>query len=170
MDGAPVTVESSVQPIFGVFTMFKERPGAIRWIGLFAFLALVSPTVINYTPYPLAWDESYYLNRIICANQSFYGFSLSRLTECLEHTHKGPIMELVNLPWGRAGGTEQGMGLAFVGLALFIWVLILVAYRTCLQCAISPISLLLSAATIGLTPFLRSNAGAMMTDTLLGWC
>jgi hypothetical protein len=170
VDGASVTVESSVPPIVRVFTMLKERPGAIRWIGLFAFLALLSPTVINYSSYPLAWDESYYLNRIICANQAFYGFSLSRLSECLEHTHKGPIMELVNLPWGRAGGSEQGMGLAFVGLALFIWVLILVTYRICLQCAISPISLLLSAATIGLTPFLRANAGAMMTDTLLGWC
>src|SRR5205814_5241222 len=97
-------------------------------------------------------------------------FSLSRLNECLVHTHKRPIMELVNLPWGPAGGTERGIGLAFVGLALFILVLILVTYRTCLHGGISPNSLLLAAITIGLTPFLRASSGAMMTDTLLGWC
>jgi len=171
VDGVSVIAELAVQPVVTrLVTTLKARPAVIRWMGLFAFLALLSPTVINYTPYPLAWDESYYLNRIICANQAFYDFSLSRLSECLAHTHKGPIMELVNLPWGHAGGTEQGIGLAFVGLALFIWVLILVTYHTCLQCGISPIFLLLSAATIGLTSFLRANAGAMMTDTLLGWC
>jgi hypothetical protein len=126
--------------------------------------------VINYTPYPLAWDESYYLNRVICANQAVYDLSVSRLSECLAHTHKGPIMEVVNLPWGRAGGTERGIGLAFVGLALFIWILILVTYRTCLVSGIPPGSLLLAAVTIGCTPFLRASAGAMMTDTLLGWC
>src|SRR5260370_30038837 len=31
-------------------------------------------------------------------------------------------------------------------------------------------SLLLAAATIFLTPFLRANGGAMMVDMLLGWC
>ena len=148
----------------------ESKPGAVRWMTLFAFLALVSPTVINYSPYPLPWDEAYYLNRIICANQAVYHFSLSRLGDCLEHTHKGAIMEVVNLPWGHAGGTERGIGFAFVGLALFIWVLILATYRTCLECGISSFTLLLSAAAIGLTPFLRANANAMMTDTMLGWC
>src|SRR5205823_13397039 len=127
-------------------------------------------TVINYSPYPLTWDESYYLNRIICANQAVYHFSWSRLNECLAHTHKGPIMELVNLPWGPAGGTERGIGLAFVGLALFILMLILLTYRTCLRGGILTSSLLLASVTICLTPFLRASSGAMMTDNLLGWC
>lgn len=148
----------------------EARPAAIRWITLFGFLALVSPTVINYSPYPLAWDEAYYLNRIVCANQAVYSFSLSRLGDCLDHTHKGAIMDVVNLPWGPSGGTERGIGLAFGGLALFIWVLILATYRTCVYAGIPPILLLLSASAIGLTPFLRTNAGAMMTDTMLGWC
>src|SRR5262249_46885995 len=146
------------------------KPGAVRWITLFAFLGLVSPTVINYSRYPLSWDESYYLNRIICTNQAVYHFSWMRLGDCLEHTHKGAIMELVNLPWGPVGGTERGIGLAFVGLAVFIWVLILATYRTCLYCGFPPITLLLAGAAIGLTPFLRANAGAMMTDSMLGWC
>jgi hypothetical protein len=137
---------------------------------LFAFLGLVSPTVINYSPYSLQWDESYYLGHIVCTNHAVYHFSLFRLSECLAAIKKGPIMGLVNLPWGRVGGTERGIGLAFVGLALFIWILVLATYRTCVRSGIPPGSMLLAAATICLTPFLRTSGGAMMVDMLLGWC
>jgi len=165
-----VTGERSVRPmVVRLLTRLKPGPVATRWVLLFAFLGLVSPTVINYTPYPLPWDESYYLGRIICTNHAVYDFSLSRLSECLATTHKGPIMGLVNLPWGKVGGTELGIGLAFVGLALFIWILVLVTYLTCLRAGIPPGPLLLAAATICFTPFLRTSSGAMMTDTLLGW-
>ena len=165
-----MTAEPANSTIEGRLARFKTGPVATRWMLLLAFLGLVSPTVINYSPYPLPWDESYYLGRIICTNHAVYDFSLSRLKECLSETHKGPIMGLVNLPWGRVGGTERGIGLAFVGLAFFIWILILATYRTCLHSGIPPGSLLLAAATICLTPFLRANAGAMMVDILLGWC
>ena len=165
-----MTDQQTANSIARLLGILSGRPPLIRLLCLFAFLGLVSPTVIKYSPYPLPWDEAYYLNRIICANQAVYDFSLSRLSDCLEHTHKGPIMEVVNLPWGRAGGTERGIGLAFVGLALFIWVLILATYWTCLYCGVQPTTLLLAGAAIGLTPFLRANAGAMMTDTMLGWC
>lgn len=141
-----------------------------RGILLLCFLALVSPTVISYRSYPLGWDEAYYLNRMICTNQAVYHLSLSRLDDCLAHTHKGPIMQVVNLPWGKAGGTERGIGLAFVGLALFIWIFILITYCTCLRGGIHPALLLLAALTICLSRFLRASAGAMMTDMLLGWC
>jgi len=79
-------------------------------------------------------------------------------------------MEVVNLPWGKAGGTEKGIGLAFVSLTLFIWVLALATYVTCLRAGIQRGTLLLAAAAICFTPFLRISSGAMMTDTLLGWC
>ncbi len=165
-----MTGEPSVHPMIErLLTRLKPGPAAIPWMWLFAFLGFVSPTVINYSPYQLPWDESYYLGRIICTNHAVYDFSLSRLDECLATTHKGPIMGLVNLLWGRVGGTELGIGLAFVGLALFIWILTLVTYLTCLRAGIPQGSLLLAAAAICLTPFLRATSGAMMTDTLLGW-
>jgi hypothetical protein len=153
--------------------MMKQYVASLRLrrgILLFGFLALVSPTIINYRPYPLGWDEAYYLNRIICTNQAVYHLSLSRLDDCLAHTHKGPVMQVINVPWGKAGGTERGIGLAFVGLALFIWTFILITYCTCLRGGIHPALLLLAAATICLSRFLRASAGAMMTDMLLGWC
>jgi len=140
-----------------------------RWTSLFVFVGLVSPVVINYSPYPLPWDESYYLGRVVCTNHAVYDLSLSELKECLAATHKGPVMGLINLPWGRVGGTYEGIGLAFVGLALFIWILILLTYVICVRAGIQSWPLLLAAAAIGLTPFLRSSSGAMMTDTLLGW-
>jgi len=165
-----MTGERSVLPAFTrLMTRLKPEPDVIPWIWLFAFLGLVSPTVINYAPYPLPWDESYYLGRVICTNHAVYDFRLSRLNECLATTHKGPIMGLVNLPWGRFGGTERGIGLAFVGLALFIWILVLTTCLTCRRAGIPPGSLLLAAAAICFTPFLRTSSGAMMTDTLLGW-
>jgi hypothetical protein len=136
---------------------------------LLIFLGLLFPTVINYTPYPLAWDEAYYLHRAVCMNHAFYDFSLSQVTECLAGTHKGPIMALVSLPWGKVGGTYGGVGLAFVTLGLFVWTLALAAYLTCMRGGIPITSLLLGAATICLTPFLRLTAGDMMTDALLGW-
>ncbi len=148
----------------------KHSPAAV-WGGcLFAFLGLVSSTVINYSPYNLAWDEAYYLHRAICMNHAVYDLSLARITECLAGTHKGPIIELVDLPWGRTGGTDWGMGLAFVGLALFIWIMVLATYLTCLRGRIPPTSLLLGAGCICLTPLLRESGGALMTDMLLAWC
>ena len=152
-----------------LMTRLKSGP-IVEWICLFAFVGLVSPTVINYAPYALAQDESYYLHRMVCVNHAVYDFSLSRLDECLSSTHKGPIMEVVNLPWGRAGGTERGIGLAFVSLALFIWILVLATCLTCLRGGIPPGPLLLAGAAIYFTPFLRASGGAMMTDILLGWC
>src|SRR5215469_13089238 len=119
-------------------TQFAASLRFRQGILLLGFLALVSPTVINYRPYSLGWDEAYYLNRIICTNQAVYHLSLSRLDDCLAHTHKGPIMQVINLPWGKAGGMERGIGLAFVGLALFIWIFILTTYCTCLRAGIQP--------------------------------
>ena len=148
----------------------KDCPVIFRWVSLFVFVGLVSPTVINYTPYPLAWDESYYLHRIICMNRAVYDLNWSRVTECLAGMHKAPIVGLINLPWGRAGGTDWGIGLAFVGLALFIWIMVLATYLTCMRGGIPPTSLLLGAASIYLTPFLRLTGGDMMTDMLLAWC
>jgi hypothetical protein len=171
IDRAAVTSERPIIPTISRLTAsFKAEPAVTKWLLLLAFLGLVSPTVINYSPYPLQWDESYYLGRIICTNHAVYDFSLSRLSECLADTHKGPIMGVVNLPWGRIGGTDRGIGLAFIGLTFFIWILVLATYRTCLRSGIPPGSLLLAAVAICLTPFLQANGGAMMVDMLLGWC
>jgi hypothetical protein len=148
----------------------KLGSSAAEWLFLFLFVALVSPTVISYSPYQLSWDESYYLGQAICANQAVYAFNATHLSGCMDESFKGPIMQVINLPWGKAGGTELGIGLAFVGLALVIWILVLSTYLACRLIGIPPTSLLLAGATIALTPFLRSSAGAMMTDTLLGWC
>src|SRR5262249_16028421 len=115
-----------------------------QWMFLFAFAGLIAPTVINSLPCTLEWDEAYYLNRIICTNQAVYNRSWSSLGSCLANTHKGPVMQIVNLPWASTGGKERGIGLAFLGLALFIWVLALVTYSTCLRAGIAPGSLLLS--------------------------
>ena len=164
-----MTTERAGLQIGAPAVRFKPRLSLTNWLLLFAFLTLVSPTVINYSPYPLPWDESYYLGRVVCTNHAVYDFSLSELRECMATTHKGPIMGLINLPWGRVGGAYRGIGLAFVGLALFIWSLILLTWVTCLRAGIHPAPLLLAAATIGLSPFLRISSGAMMTDTLLGW-
>ena len=163
-----MTVEQA-NPRIEQLVRFKPKPLVSKWLVLPAFLVLVSPTVINYSPYPLPWDESYYLGRVICTNHAVYDFSLSEVKECLATTHKGPVMGLINLPWGRFGGTYRGIGLAFVSLALFIWILMLTTYLTCLRAGVEAIPLLLAAATIGLSPFLRTSSGAMMTDTLLGW-
>jgi hypothetical protein len=152
-----------------LFATFKGDFSVARWFLPFAFLGLASPTVINYSPQPLAWDEAYYLHRAICMNHAAYSFRWSRVTECLASTHKGPVIELIDLPWGRVGGTDWGVGLAFVALALFVWLLVLTTYLTCLGGGIPPMSLLLAAGTVCLTPFLRQTGGDMMTDTLLGW-
>ena len=76
---------------------FAASPRLRQGILLFGFLVLVSPTVINYRPYSLGWDEAYYLNRIICTNQAVYHLSLSRLDDCLacseEHVQARPIQK-----------------------------------------------------------------------------
>ena len=108
----------------------------------FAFLGLASPTVINYAPYGLSWDPAYYLHNALCMNHAVYDFSLSGVTKCLSITAKGPIMELLGLPWGRVGGTYWGVGLAFVALGLFVWTQALATYLTCIRSGIPLISLL----------------------------
>jgi hypothetical protein len=153
----------------GILERLKAKPSLMNWICLLASVALVGPTVINYRPYQLAWDEAYYLGRIICVNQAVYSSSWSHFSECMANTKKGPILTVVNLPWGRTGGEEHGIGLAFVGLALLVWAVVLTTYGISLKGGISRPALLLAALAIASTPLLRKTAGAMMTDTLLGW-
>ncbi len=148
----------------------KDDSNVTLWLSLLVFLGLISPTIINYTPYGLSWDPAYYLHNAVCMNHAVYDFSLTRVAECLSKTSKGPIMELFSLPWGRTGGTFWGIGLAFVGLALFIWIMVLATYLTCMRGGIPITPLLLGAASIYLTPFLRVTGGGMMTDMLLAWC
>jgi hypothetical protein len=153
----------------GLFERLRAKPHLMTWICLFTFVGLVAPTVVNYRPCQLAWDEAYYLGRIICVNQAFYSPSWSHFSECMANTKKGPILTVVNLPWGRTGGEEHGIGLAFVGLALLVWTVVLTTYGISLRGGISLPALLLAALAIASTPLLRKTAGAMMTDTLLGW-
>jgi hypothetical protein len=94
---------------------------------------------------------------------------LQRISECLANTAKGPIMDFIILPWGRTGGSYKGIGLAFVGLALLIWLMVIGTYLVCMRCGIPRITLLLAAISICLIPFLKLTAGDLMTDTLLGW-
>jgi hypothetical protein len=150
------------------FLKLKPDPIIAAWISLVTFLGLEFRTIINYAPYPLSWDEAYYLHRAVCMNQAVYSLSWSRVTDCLAGTHKGPIVELLGLPWGSVGGTYGGVGLTFVALGLFVWILALLTYLVCIRGGIPVASLLLGAAAIGLTPSLRLTAGAMMTETLLG--
>jgi len=78
-------------------------------------------------------------------------------------------MEFITLPWGRTGGSYGGIGLAFVGLALVIWLMVMATYLVCMRGGVPRITLLLAAISICLIPFLKLTAGDMMTDTLLGW-
>src|SRR5438309_11188272 len=91
------------------------------WLWMFVFLGSVAPGILSYTPYKIYWDEAYYAHRVVCMNREFYSLNLKGMETCLAGTHKGPAIELVGLPWGPAGSTESGVGLALVGLALFIY-------------------------------------------------
>src|SRR5260370_23543218 len=75
------------------------------------FMALIAPTIINYQPYRLQWDEAYYAHRIACMNHAVYSGGLREVVNCLSGTHKGPIMEALSLPWGPIGRGESGIGL-----------------------------------------------------------
>jgi hypothetical protein len=151
------------------FTVLEGNRYIGHWISLFAFLGFVSPTVINYSHYGLSWDPAYYLHNAVCMNHAIYHFGLQRISECLSSTAKGPIMEFITLPWGSQGGSYEGIGLAFVGLALFIWLMVMATYLVCMRGGVPRITLLLAAISMCLIPFLKLTAGDMMTDTLLGW-
>jgi hypothetical protein len=147
----------------------ESGPALPLWFLLFIALGFTSPTIINYSPYGLAWDQAYHLHRAVCMNHAVYDLSYSQVTDCLARTHKDPITGLIALPWGRVGSTYWGVRLAFVALGIFVWILALATYATASRAAMSGWPLLLGAATICFTPFLRLTAGDMMTDTLLGW-
>lgn len=137
---------------------------------MLAFLGLVSPSIYSYAPYTLRWDEAFYAHRILCMNREFYNFSVSGMANCLASTHKAPAIQLVGLPWGPAGATETGIGLALVGLALVNCILALLTYRVGLRAGIPPWCLALGGACIGLTPLVREHGGALGTDLMVGWC
>ena len=62
---------------------------------MLAFMALMAPTIINYQPYPIQWDEAYYATRIACMNHAVYGGGVRDIVDCLAGAHKGPIMRCV---------------------------------------------------------------------------
>jgi len=137
---------------------------------MFAFLGFVSPGILSYSPYTIMWDEAFYAHRIVCMNRELYSLSLQGMAGCLAGAHKAPIIQLVGLPWGRAGSTEAGIGLAFVGLAFLNFALALLTYRVCVRACIAPWCLTLAGAGIGLAPLVRESGGSLMTDVLVAWC
>ena len=152
-------------------TSFKQLLSRFQsWAWMFAFLGFVSPGILSYSPYTIMWDEAFYAHRIVCMNREFYSLSLQGMAGCLAGAHKAPIIQLVGLPWGRAGSTEAGIGLAFVGLAFLNFALALLAYRVCVRAGIAPWCLALAGAGIGMAPLVRENGGALMTDVLVAWC
>lgn len=147
--------------------MYSHLPS---WVWMLAFLGLASPGIYSYAPYTLRWDDAFYAHRIVCMNREFYNFNVSGMADCLTGAHKSPAIQLVGLPFGPAGATETGIGLAFVGLALFNCALALLTYRVGVRAGIAPWSLALAAACIGLTPLVRENGGALGTDVMVAWC
>src|SRR5260370_12527372 len=123
-----------------------------NWLWMFVFLGCVAPGILSYTPYKLYWDEAYYAHRVVCMNREFYALNLKGVESCLAGTHKGPSIELVCLPWGPAGRTESGVCFALVGLAIFIYVLVLMTYWVSLRAAVAPSSLSLAKRAIRVTP------------------
>jgi len=136
---------------------------------MLAFMALMAPTIINYQPYPIQWDEAYYATRIACMNHAVYGGGVRDIVDCLAGAHKGPIMEVLSLPWGPVGGGEAGIGLAFVSLAVLLWLLAWATYATQIRSGAPAWGLVLAAACICATPFTRAASGSLMTDMLVGW-
>jgi hypothetical protein len=144
--------------------------GLRDWGWMFLFIATVSPSILSYKPLALDWDGAFYAHRAVCMNREFYHFNVKGMANCLAATHKGPAIDLAGLPWGPAGSTESGIGLALVGLAMMNFALAWATYWVALTSGIAPWCLALSGAAIGLAPVVQESGGALMTDALVAWC
>jgi hypothetical protein len=152
-------------------SIVRPTPSRFRtWFWMILFLAAIAPGILSYAPFALHWDEAYYAHRVICMSREFQSMSLAGMAGCLAGSHKGPAIELVGLPWGRAGATESGIGLALVGLGFLNYLLALTTFGVAIRAGLTPWSLALAGFCIGLTPNVRVSAGALMTDILVAWC
>ena len=136
---------------------------------LIAFLVLSAPSVVDYGRYQGAWDDFYFFHRAVCMNHAVYDLDWTSFLGCFSSLNKSPILAFMAVPWGPLGGTELGVGLSMVSLALTLWLVVFVTYGVCRKIGLSPLATILGAACIFLNPFITGYGGAFLSDILLSW-
>jgi hypothetical protein len=166
----------STSSIAGDQSILNERLAQRSGIQIFLtavifaiFLFLVSPSIISTQEYLPAWDDQYLLHRAICVHNSFEVHSFWRFCDCYSILTKSPLMTLLTIPWGTAGGTDLGIGLSLVSLGVLIWILSIVSFYLLVRLRIQPVIILLAGASIFLNPFLGGYGGSYLADILVSW-
>lgn len=133
-------------------------------------LFLVAPSVVNYTPYPMAWDDVYFLHRAACFHDAVYRLDLRGMAECYSILSKSPVMTFFMLPWGPAASGEPGVPLALLSLAILIWIFVVLIYRAAVASGASVWALTAAAMAVWLNPFIGMYGGSFLSDMLVSWC
>ncbi len=107
---------------------------------LTAFLVLSAPSVVDYGRYQGAWDDLYFFHRAVCMNHAVYDLDWTSFLDCFSILAKSPILAFMAVPWGPLGGTELGVGLSMVSLALTLWLVVFVTYGVCRKIGLSPLA------------------------------
>ena len=133
-------------------------------------LILIGPSIVNYTPYRLAWDDTYFLHRAVCLHQAVYRLDVAGMVECYSILSKSPILTFMTLPWGSAASGEAAISLALIALAIMIWILVLVIYRVAISAGAAIWALPIAGLAVWLNPLLAIYGGSFLSDILVAWC
>lgn len=155
------------------FVSMVSRAGASGRIGAIlvaAAMLSLAPTIISYAPYRPAWDDSYFMHRALTLGQEFRSADAAGMHDSLRDTFKSPIIAFLSLmPWALFSDPAAGPGLLHVSLAALELVFAALCFHIMWRCKMPPFVLLLSSASIALSPFVRSQAGEFLVDSLFSW-
>jgi hypothetical protein len=134
------------------------------------FLILVAPSIVNYTPYYLAWDDTYFFHRAVCFHDAVYRLDVAGMADCYSLVSKSPILTFTTLPWGPAASGEGLISMAMIALAIFIWIFVVVVYCVAVSAGAAVWPLLVAGLAVWFNPFLKGYGGFFISDILLAWC
>jgi hypothetical protein len=135
-----------------------------------SLILAVSPVVLSYRPYSLAWDDTYYFHRGLSLSRAIWDLSPREFSETFSILMKSPLMALMTVPWGPvAGSSDYGVGMSLVSLGCLTWVFILLCIYVLARLECPWAATFAAALSVGLNPFMRGYAGAFVVDGLLAW-
>ncbi len=141
-----------------------------RWTSvliLLACLGLAWPVVVAPAPWPVGWDDAFYLHRAACVTHALFQPALMGFNDCLSLMVKAPLMAWLAWPWGPQAATASGIGLPFVSLAVVTFGVVIALAEVMLWLAIPRVLILLVFAGLTVNGLLAVVAGAYEGDTLV---
>lgn len=138
-----------------------------RHVEAIIFLVILSPLANSWQRISPSWDDTFFLHNGLCVARSFWEANLKGVDICMAQIAKSPIMAMLLIPAGPAGGRIESLSVAPFILSLTIAALILVLHYFLRLAKVPFIAIFVAACFAITTSSIWSSGAPFMVDGLL---